>query len=100
MKEEKRKDEDEKEIVSEKKVHKIFIPVGDDFELGKDMGMVFKFSGLAIKGAPNFYATDVIKDYGEMVRIKFDLGEEQVLWFIHKRELRELKEIIDKISLK
>jgi hypothetical protein len=75
---------------------KIFIPI-TDFEQGKDVGMIFKFSGLAIKGAPNFFATDVIKDFGETIRIKFDLGEEQVLWFIPKRDIRDLKEIIDKL---
>ena len=88
-----------KEIVNKKEMYKIFIPT-TDFEQGKDVGMVFKFSGLAIKGTPNFFATDVVKDYGEMVRIKFDLGEEQVLWFIPKRDIRDLKEIVDKISLK
>jgi hypothetical protein len=79
-----------------------FIPA-TDFEQGKDVGMVFKFSGLAIKGVPNFYAVDVIKDYGETIRIKFDLGKEQILWFIPKRDLRELRELLtncDKIIKK
>jgi hypothetical protein len=78
------------------KKEEIFIPA-TDFEQGKDVGMVFKFSGLAIKGTPNFFATDVIKDFGETIRIKFDLGEEQVLWFIPKRDIRDLKEIVDKL---
>jgi hypothetical protein len=75
---------------------KIFIRA-TDFEQGKDVGMVFKFSDLAIKGVPNFYATDVIKDYGEIIRIKFDLGREQILWFIPKRDIRDLKEIVNKL---
>jgi hypothetical protein len=82
-----------KEIVNGKETHKIFIPA-TGFEQGKDVGMVFKFSGLAIKGVPNFYAVDVIKDYGETVRIKFDFGKEQILWFIPKGDLRELRELL------
>jgi hypothetical protein len=83
-----------KEIVNEKETHKIFIPT-TDFEQGKDVGMVFKFSGLAIKGVPNFSAIDNPKDYGETIRIKFDIGNEQILWFIPKIEIVSLKEFFD-----
>jgi hypothetical protein len=55
-----------------------------------------------LKGVPILEPNDV-RDRGENVRIKIDIGNEQVLWFIPKRDIVFFKEFFDglyKIFLK
>jgi hypothetical protein len=84
-----------------KEEKKIFIPYAE-FDEEKEAGMLFKFSGLVLKGVPILEPNDV-RDRGENVRIKIDIGNEQVLWFIPKRDIVFFKEFFDglyKIFLK
>ena len=68
------------------------------FEESKEIGwcetpcMRFKFSGKCLVGSPNFYTSELYKECGDsdLIWFKFDLGKEQIYWYLTKMDLLQL----------
>ena len=52
----------------------------------------FKFSGKCLVGSPNFYTSELYKecDDSDLIWFKFDLGKEQIYWYLTKMDLLQL----------
>ena len=54
--------------------------------------MRFKFSKKCLVGSPNFYTTELYNecDESDLIWFKFDMGNEQIYWYLSKMDLLSL----------